>query len=439
MKKHQSLTGLFTFLVITLLTLSCKNDSPEPGPDLSINSTDNFEVISSYDNGWIKEGTKKDPSGTPMAAFEYHENGYLKSVNTYQRFPIHYLFSSLERDVSNNPLSAKYYYPNGDTFISILYENGHISSKTLFSEDGTETVSNYQNGLIQRIERSNNQNDRITSVAYDHDAQKRVLTITVGTTIIRTEELPLNDELGNGINTLDDLLLSRFASPTELNERRLLTAQSSSLRWKFSLDPLTHMPAPILYDRWLNRVPEMDVRMIGYDDTYRSVSEQYPFAESRILVSNFQSVDNEVCFFPEIETLRVLGTELQENLDEFTEAYGDEFNNQNFYGKYLVTVATLRNLPTDPVVRDQIEEIAFKHASYLVSDNEIYSITQEEETLLSQVFFELKAHSSSLDNVNGVVINTPADYEEVIQSLEDAPLEIIQKEFKKYSTVAINN
>jgi len=439
MKNCKSFTGLFTFLIITLLTLSCKNDSPAPDPDLSITSTDNFEVISTYSNGWIKEGIKKDPSGPPMAVFEYHENGYLKSVDTYQRLPVHYLFSSLKRDEDNKPISAEYYYPNGDTFLSISYKNGQISSKTLFSESGAQTISEYQNGRLQSVERSSDQSDRTTQVEYDYNAQKRMLTISSGDIIVRTEELPWIDELGHGINTLDDLLLARFATPTNLIERRVLTAQSSSLRWKFNLDPLNHVPAPILYDRWLNRVPEMDVRIIGYDDTYRSISEQYPFVESRILISSFQSVNHEICFFPEVETLRTLGTELQENLEAFTEFYGDEFNNQNFYGKYLLTVATLRNLPTDPAVREQIERIAFRHATNLMSGDEVHTITEEEQRLLSQVFFELKAHSSSLDNVNGVVIDSPEDYQRVIQAVEDASFEIIQKEFKKYSTVAINN
>ncbi len=441
MKYCHTFTKLSLLICALALITSCGKDKVDPEPDLSINSSDNFEIISKYGNGWIKEAVKKNPSGTTKSAFEYHENGYIKRANIYRSVPQHYLFSTLERDEINQPLSSKYYYPNGDTFLSIVYENGQPSSKTLYSENGNTTISQYQNGRISTIEKEDAVSGQITKVEYSYSDQKRTLTIKSGDNVLHNEELSLSEDLGSGLNTNEDLALSRFIPYQTPNEINISSAQSSSFSWKRTIDPFdSFIPAPVVYDKWLQpKTAAIDVKFIANGNIYRSIAEQYPFVEKRALLLGFLAVDKKYTLSPEIATKEDIGKQLRDNLEQFTNLYGDEFNHEKFSGKYFLAVATLRNMPTDTKVSEQIEEIARKHALWLVTGESFYNITDTEKELLSSVFFELKVHSSLLNNVNGIVISSYEDYEEAVETVNNAPSDIIQWGFKKYSAVAINN
>ena len=440
MKNCHPFIKVVFFLLVTLFVASCQKENVEPAPDLSIISSDDLEIVSSHENGWIKEAVKKGYRGATEASFEYHENGYIKYAKVYKQIPEHYLFSNFERNEDNLPLSAKYYYADGSIFMSIVYENGQISSKTLYTENDTKTVSRYQNGRVLTIEKSDGQNGQITKIEYDYPAQKRTLTIKSDSQLLHSEELSLSTDLGAGFSTNEDLVLSNFIPNQDFNEIRLSTSHSSSFGWERTVDPFTFIPATVVYDKWLQpRTAAIEVKLIANGDIYRSVTEQYPFAERRVLISGFQSVSKKFTISPEIATKEAIGDQLSDNLPEFTRLYGDEFNYEKFTGKYLLTVATLRNMPTDSKVSEQIEDIARKHASYLVSGDDFFTTSEEEKALLSKVFFELKVHSSSFNDDNGVVIKNYEDYETIVETLENADLDIIQRGFKKYSAVAIGN
>lgn len=441
MKYCHTFTKLSLFICTLVLVASCGKDNVDPAPDLSINSTDDFEIISTHENGWIKEAIKKDHTGATNASFEYHENGYIKHANIYRSIPQNYLFSSVERNATNQPLSSKYYYPNGDMFLSIVYENGQTSSKTLYSENGDRAISQYQNGRVSTIEKVDAVSGQVTKVEYNYPDQKRTLTIKLGDNVLHTEELLLSEDLGSGLSTNDDLALSRFIPFQNPNEVNISSAQSSSFSWKTDIDPFnSFIPAPVVYDKWRQpKTAAIDVKFIANGDIYRSIAEQYPFVEKRALLLGFLSVDKKYTLSPEIATKEDIGKQLRDNFEQFTNLYGDEFNHEKFSGKYFLAVATLRNMPTDAQVSEQIEDIARKHATWLVTGEDFYNITEAEKELLSSVFFELKVHSSLLNNVNGIVITSYEDYEEVVETVNSAPSDIIQRGFKKYSAIAIDN
>ena len=225
MKNCHLITKAICSFLFIIFVISCQKEDTEPSPDLSIISDDDFDIISRHQNGWIKEAKKMGYRGATEADFEYYENGYIKYANIYKFTPEHYLFSSFERNEDNQPLSSKYYHPNGDLFLDIVYEDGQISLKTLYTESDTKTVFRYQNGRILTVEKSNGQNDQLTKVDYDYSAQKRTLTIRSGNQISHSEALPLSENLGAGFSTNEDLILSNLIPDQEPNENNIFSSQ----------------------------------------------------------------------------------------------------------------------------------------------------------------------------------------------------------------------
>ncbi|WP_187696247.1 hypothetical protein, partial [Xanthovirga aplysinae] len=291
-------------------------------------------------------------------------------------------------------------------------------------------------GRITKIEKLGTNNEEVTQVSYDYLEEKRTFTIKYGDWLIESKDFPLENKLGDGFSTFEDVPLSNYMGEVQSNERSVFTGESSSISWEMEFDPLDYIPAPLIYDHNLEPTtswkPEVTSRANG--DIYRSVTEQYPFTEYGLLFSGGKWIDKEYSYYPSIETREEIKKQLDENTDQFTSIYGDQFNYKNFSGRYFFTVGTLRNLPSDHSLREQIKDIAWKHASNLIS-GETIEISEEEKGLFSRVFFELKVHSPTFEDVNGIVINNHEDYIKAVKIHDNAPLEIIQKVFKKYESL----
>jgi hypothetical protein len=429
--------ALYSLILIFALLVACGSDDMEPAPDFSISSSERFEIISTYDNGWIKNANKLDFSGDILAKFEYHENGYLKYCATYIHSLTSYLYSEIERDEFNRPLSSTYYHPDGSMHLQNTYEEGELVHKKMI-ENGTSTNFQYLNGRVTKTT-TTGISGKFTQISYDYELMKKTLLIKSNDITIHEEEFPLNNDLGHGINTINGDQLLNYIGNEQYRESNILTTTSGSKSWENKVDILRFVPAPVVYAHW-NALTEREytnTQFLANDDYFRSISEQYPLVEYRSLISGYRSVYKKFSVYPEISTSQGIWTELDQNESQFVNLYGDEFNNEQFNGKYLLTVATLRNLPSDEQLRAQIEDIAWKHTSFLISEvNE--PLNNAEKNLLLNIFYELKVHSSSLDETGGIVINTPEDFESIIEKISSSENVLLQKGYKKYSSVALN-
>lgn len=436
---------LALYLVTTCLSIflfsSCDSDdeNQEAAPDFSINSTGEMDVIAFHDNGWIKEGVKKDGLGNTVMIFEYHDNGYIKSCKVYEPWPNHYLYAELERDEYNLPVSSRYFYPDGTDQMNITYKEGVISSKVIVTEDGNIAEFFFEDGQLSGIEQFEANTNNSIKVWYDYDAGHKTIEFMNSGSIENEVQLPVSDELGCGINTNEDMMLTNFLKNETIKEENVFKSFSTSLVWESELDPHKIIPAPVVYGKWSGpRTRDNDTRFVSESDIYRSVAEQYPFAESKILVSGFNAIKESYYIYPELSTREELGDLLEQDHADFNRRYGDEFYHEQFYGTYQLNVGVLRNLPSDQQVRSAIETIARKYMSYLISGNDDDKLTSDEQDMLSKVFFEMKVHSPALDNINGEVILSHKNYLAAEKKIEEAADVIVQKVFKKYSTIALN-
>lgn len=436
---------LALYLVTTCLSIflfsSCDSDeeNQEAAPDFSIKSTGEMDIIAFHDNGWIKEGVKKDGLGNTVMIFEYHDNGYIKSCKVYEPWPNHYLYAELERDEYNLPVSSRYFYPDGTDQMNITYKDGVIASKVIVAEVGDIAEFYYEDGQLTSIEQFDADNNNSIKVWYDYDAKRKTFEFINSGSVESEVQLPLSDELGCGINTNEDMMLTNFLENETIKEEQVLKSLSTSLVLENELDPLKIIPAPIVYGKWAGpRTRDNDTRFVSEGDVYRSIAEQYPFAESKILVSGYHEVKGSNYIYPEISTREELGSLMEQDASGFNRQYGDEYYYQQFFGNYQLNVGVLRNLPSDQQVRSEIETIARKYMSYLISGNDDDKLTSDEQDMLSKVFFEMKVHAPALDNINGEVILSHKNYLAAEKKIEEAADVIVQKAFKKYTTIALN-
>jgi hypothetical protein len=109
--------------------------------------------------------------------------------------------------------------------------------------------------------------------------------------------------------------------------------------------------------------------------------------------------------------------------------YGDEYIEKIGYGKSMMLIGAIRNLPTNALLADELRQIADKKLDALTSENSP-ALTAEEQAMLDKVWFEVRFFSYVPEHRSGVVINSYQDYQQTVEAVDDAELSVIQLEYK---------
>jgi hypothetical protein len=422
--------------ISTFLLISCEDDKPEtPAPNFEITSSDLLTVQETHENGWIKKAEHYTTDGTLQYEFTYHPNGTLehyrvyKSTNNAAASAI--LYQEHTRSDTDLPLSSHYYDVAGNLYAELLYKDGLLASKIIY-HTGTTTTFFYEQGAIQRIEKKHNTTDELTLITYTAIAGKRTIEITTAGAAPITAS-STDHTIAQGFDISDDaFLLNLLDDKAEYAVTPVSHSGASSIRVEHSIDiqklNINLVEYYALDDDLIQRFgTAAEVRKIKNllsNDWIRSIAEQYPFTEGIVFIASSQSTINQHSVGGMIGDVMQATKSLRTQYgDDFEQLYGQGYITRYYHGKYLYTIGTLRNLPSDPTLRTKIEEIAEKRANDLVDGRS--TVTEEELALLSHVFFQLKTHSNVL-NVNGQVIESSAQYEALAQEVTNAESPIIQ-------------
>ncbi len=448
MLRFADITGFFTFeanqktttmhhkfclsllLAMAVLFSSCTSDDSAPSIDYSIKSDDYLKILSQYDNGWIKEAKHVEAEGLPIHEVTYHENGFIKSAKVYNFYQDRELYMEVRRDEQNRPLWSKYYTPEGDVWFETAYENGLVSEKIVYSERGTSTHT-YTNGEVTSIEfvSSNGVDKSITT--YDLETGTKTLKIIENSEVILEEEFHGQDDFGSGIltsnhapkaNPFDDPQNGYLATGTSFNHSPI---------WQFDADPKDDVIAYRKYAEMNPSHSKFAVQHAVNFEMYQSIIEQYPYTEDQVLIVGYKESEGRAGLIDVSRDEKLaIDAERLENPELFALKYGDQYVDKIHYGKNLVVVGALRNMPTDVTAVDQVNKIAEKRMNDILSGSSL--VSDDEMEILQKVWFEVKLFSTYKNQRNGIVLESNDDYESAAQDFIDAEPEIIQYEYKKF-------
>ncbi len=200
--------------------------------------------------------------------------------------------------------------------------------------------------------------------------------------------------------------------------------------WQNDADPREFMFPYRVFDEYYDPLNYFATRFAVSTELYQSVIEQYPVTENGVLIGGGSYQDGLDHFYNNWEVRDSLRKFYDENPAVYKLKYGNEYVEKVGYGKVFFVIGALRNLPTNGNAATEVKRIAERRMNELLTGNT--NLTPEEQEVLSKVWFEVKFFSSLKKHRNGLVLNSPEDYENAIQELEDAELSVIQL---KYQTV----
>ncbi len=428
-------------LAVTVLLSSCQNDDILPQNDYSINSDANFQIISQYPNGWIKEAKTliNSNSGSKTSEeFEYFENGYIKSAKLYQ--PADHLFMEVSRSEDNKPIWSKYYTPEGNVWFETEYENGLPSVKRFYSEEGI-SIHEYNDGELNSIEFTSADNNSKTIVTYDQAEGTRNVNISTNGQSILNENYPIQDQVGTGFYAHTFVPVADVFDQAETVYRDKNWGKSllSSTNWEYELNSYNELiyPEPAGF-RSLN------TNLAVSNPMYQSIIEQYPVTENGVMLAGGYDLEAFKEFSPNFIISDSLGRVKEEESEFFELKYGQEIIDKVDYGKNYIVIGAIRNLPTSDKAAEKIKNLAYMrmqeiqgYTFTMMQDNKITLIqgetgdglTAEEQEILNKVWFEVKFFSNLKQHRNGIVLNTEEDYKKAIKAVNDSEPTVINSEY----------
>ncbi|WP_424493371.1 hypothetical protein [Salinimicrobium sp. GXAS 041] len=418
-------------LAAALLFSSCEKDDAVSETDYSIEPDTYFELISQHPNGWIKEARYNDlhlGEEVPKDEFEYYENGYIKWAKVYSHYPKQHLYMEVSRSEDNKPLWSKYYTPEGDLWFETQYTQGLPSQKKVYSEEGT-AVHTYADGDLISVEFTTVNDEAGSTTVLDKASATRKVTITKDAEIILTEEYK-DEDFGDGVLTGHHVPLANPFETTEGSYRKTEESFFHSPTWKNNLDPIEYIYPYRHFSEVYVPGPNFATKFAVSSDLYQSVIEQYPVTEDDILVQSYKYVEGNSSFLPNFEESRALKEEMEQNPTLFELKYGNEYVEKMYFGKTILVIGALRNIPTGEIAAKEIKELAQKHMNAIVSGNN--ALSTEEVNILNKAWFEVKFFSRLKMHHNGLVLNTTEDYETAVQEVLDAESSVLQLEYAAY-------
>ncbi|WP_405199169.1 hypothetical protein [Christiangramia sp. LLG6405-1] len=421
---------LSLLLAVAVLFSSCTSDDSAPSIDYSIKSDDYLKILSQYDNGWIKEAKHIESEDLPIHEVTYHENGFIKSAKVYNFYDDRELYMEVRRDEQNRPLWSKYYTPEGAVWFETAYENGLVSEKIVYSELGT-SIHTYTNGEITSIEFiSKNGLDKSTT-SYDLETGTKNVKITKNSEVILEQEFLDQDDFGSGILTSNHAPKANPFNEPQNGYLAIGTSINHSPIWQFNANPQDDV---IAYRKYAGLHPTSSKFAVQHAvnfEMYQSIIEQYPYTEDQVLIVGYKEYEGRAGLIDLSRDERLaIDAERLENPELFSLKYGDQYINEIHYGKNLVVVGALRNMPTHVTAINQVNEIAKKRMNDILSGSNL--VSDHEMEILDKVWFEVKLFSTFKNQRNGIVLKSFNDYETATQEFIDAEPEIIQYEYKKF-------
>lgn len=431
---------LFTICLFVLGTfISCNNDEPETpdGPSFEIESNQLFTVQEKYDNGWIKSAIKLTSSGETEYEVEYHENGYLSSYKVYELSTGKIEFEHW-RDDRNLPVASHYYDIDGNLYAALQYSGGQLTNNWIYN-DGYTTGTNFQKGRISFQQRFRDDRTVVATMTYDYENGKKSIFARTNNGEYNLES-NIDDFVATGYDYNDDFqFLNIVDGQYTLLFNSLSATATSSIEEREGIDPIVSVGVTSLYysenepefvSKFGNTTDLLKLKSSLNDVLFRSIREQYPFFEDVVFVGNSNFLDKE--YFG--QTNFVFADFIEEQKanygEDFNTLFGTDYVNSYITGLYIYYVGTLRNLPTDESLRTEIIAIAGKHINWITTGND--PITEEEQDLLNQVFFEFKIHSNSGIDENGLVIQSNEQFQTASDQLSNAEMKIIQSQLFKF-------
>ena len=421
---------LSLLLAVAVLFSSCTSDDSAPSIDYSIKSDDHLKILSQYDNGWIKEAKHVESEDLPIHEVTYHENGFIKSAKVYNFYQDRELYMEVRRDEQNRPLWSRYYTPEGDVWFETAYENGLVSEKIVYSELGT-SIHTYTNGEITSIEfiSTNGLDKSITS--YDLETGTKNVKITKNSEVILEQQFNDQDDFGSGILTSNH---APKANPFNEPQNGYLTIGTSfkhSPVWQFNANPKDDVIGYRKYAGLHPTASKFAVQHAVNFEMYQSIIEQYPYTEDQVLILGYKENEGNAAIIDVSRDERLaIDAERLENPDLFALKYGDQYVNKIHYGKNLIVVGALRNMPTHVTAIEQVNKIAEKRMNDILSGSNL--VSDNEMEILDKVWFEVKLFSTFKNQRNGIVLEDTDDYQEALDEFIAADPEIIQFEYAKF-------
>ncbi|MGY5847401.1 hypothetical protein ACW6QP_08265 [Salegentibacter sp. HM20] len=419
-----------------LLFSSCQKDDNIQQTDYSIESSDYFQIISTYSNGWIKEAKHIDSQDQPDDEFEYYENGYIKSAKIYSSTEQQHLYMEVSRSEDNKPLWSKYYTREGDLWFETEYENGLPSIKKVYSEKGT-SVFEYEEGDLAAVEFTRTDNSASSLTVFDKNADTRTVSIKKDGVIILNQVYPYTEAVGTGILTSNQVPLANPFDNPEGNYREIDESFSHNPSWQYDADPVEEIPVYRYFSDFYYDHSTFATKFAVNTELYQSIIEQYPVTEDEVLTLNYKYKKGSNSFVPALEESQSLTEERENDSSLFELKYGNEYVEEVYYGKVIYMIGALRNMPTNEKAAGEIKNLARKKMGFIIDGKD--QLTAEEEEVLDKVWFEVKFFSTLKSHRNGIVLNNNLDYNAVIQEFQNAESSIIQLEYAPFENLFTGN
>ncbi len=422
---------LGVFLAVTLLFSSCEKDEAVSETDYSIEPDTYFELISQHPNGWIKEGRFNDyylGEEIPKDEFEYYENGNIKSAKVYSHYPQQHLYMEVSRSEDNKPLWSKYYTPEGELWFETEYNNGLPSEKKVYSEKGT-AVHTYHNGDLISVEFTTADKSGTSTTVYDRAAGTRKVMISYkGETVLEKEYQ--NHVFGEGVLADNHIPAANPFEDTEGSYVRLNESFFHNPIWQNNVDPIEYIYPYRNYSEVYVPGSKFATKFAVSSDLYQSVIEQYPVTENEVLIQSYTFKEIIGRYLPPFQERRSLNEEMEQDPFLFELKYGNEYVENIYYGKTILIIGALRNLPTGETAANEIKALAQKHMNAIITGNN--GLSTEEMNILNKVWFEVKFFSRLKTHRNGRVLNTTADYDAAVEEVLDAESSVLQLEYAPF-------
>lgn len=435
MKKEIYLSLLLAF---SILLSSCEKDDEIPQTDFSIESDSNFEVISQYPNGWIKEAQFNDyelGEYLPKSEFEYYQNGYIKTAKVYSTYPQQHLYMEVSRSEDNLPLWSKYYTPEGDLWFETEYEDGIPSEKKVYSEKGT-AIHSYTDGELSSVEFTSADDSGKSITVYDRSTGTKKVTVIKNGEIIVEQEYTSLENYGDGALTSNYVPLANPFDNPEGTYREINESFFRNPIWENTADPIQYITPYRKY--YENKIPggaefvvEFATEFAPGSDLYQSIIEQYPVTENEVLIMNYKYTEGKGSFLPPFEERQSLDGIMEEDPSLFELKYGNEYIEKMHFGKNIFVIGALRNMPTNEKAVRKIKEVAQKHMNGIMNGNN--QLTSDEKELLNKVWFEVRFFSTLKKHRNGIILNSTDDYDNAVNEVFDGESEVIQLEYAPFS------
>ncbi|MFD0976570.1 hypothetical protein [Salinimicrobium gaetbulicola] len=417
---------LFLLLSVIVLLTSCEKEDPVPQIDYAIASTSHFELLDQHPNGWIKQG-RYQLSGNPTEAFEYYENGYIKSAKIYASYPQHHLYMEVSRSEDNKPLWSKYYHPTGELWFETEYKNGLPSTKKVYSEEGT-AIHKYSDGELSSVEFTAADGSSTTLTTYNKAEGTRNVTITNNGETVLDENYAYREQVGAGMYTNTHVPVANPFGAAETSYNKINQSFSQSPAWQNRADPISMMFPYRLFDEFYNPGNYFATRFAVSTELYQSVIEQYPVTERGVLIGGGKYEDGYEYFHNQWEVRDSLSKVYDEDPELYKLKYGNQTVEKVGYGKIFFVIGAIRNLPTDSNVADNIKNIARKHMEAMINGRT--GITPKEQEILDKVWFEVKFFSTLKEHRDGVVINSAEDYSNAVEKVNTGELSVVQLKYE---------